>query len=93
MRLTKDEEETLELLADTEHWPVIEKVLAIGVEKHQDALLSLQASDAAGLSLAKAKLDGARAQASLIEGIKRKKKTGAIPLKGEIKNAKRFTIP
>lgn len=74
MKLTQEEEESLELLLDSGWWGAIEKVLAIGVEKHRDALLSQSATDPSALSLAKARLEGAQAQASLISGLKRKKR-------------------
>ena len=78
MKLSMEESDTLTDLMDSVYWPVIEKVLSLGVQVQQERVLSADISHGSReIILARARAEGAQTLASYFGSLKRKVKKNA----------------
>lgn len=74
MTLSEEEQYFLDELVASDYWPVLNRVLELGIERSRDAVLGYDTTrGAADLHILKARLDGAEALAMFIKNMKRKK--------------------
>lgn len=75
MNLSIEEQEILADLTSTEeYWAVINKVIAMGVERQKDNFLSCNTELDRPIVMAKARLEGAQMLQLFVAGMKKRKK-------------------